>query len=166
MEHDKKWYAIYTRARHEKKVETQILGKGIEAYVPVREVLRQWSDRKKWVKEPLFSCYCFVHATDKERYDAVQSYGAVRVLGFNGQASIVRDVEIENIKKILKEIPDLESCQSFKIGDRVQIVRGNLAGLEGYLDEDRGGNRFVVNISSIQQAVRFNIALADIEKIS
>ena len=165
MSAQRAWYAIYTRARHEKKVKDQILNKGIEAYLPVREVLHQWSDRTKWVEEPLFSCYCFVHADTRERYEAVQSYGAVRILGFNGEAAIVRDVEIENIRRILKEIPDLEACHALKVGDFVRIRRGNLAGLEGYLEETRGANRFVVHIPSIQQAVRFNIALADVEKI-
>lgn len=165
MSEPKAWYAIYTRARHEKKVEIQIKQKGLEAYLPTREVLRQWSDRKKWVEEPLFSCYCFVHATPVERYQAVQSYGAVKVLGFNGAPSIVRDFEIENIKRVLKEMPETESCSDLVKGDQVRIIRGSLIGLEGWLEEVRGEKRFVVSIPSIRQAIRFNVALADIERI-
>ena len=45
-------------------------GKGIESYLPLKKVLKQWSDRKKWVEEPLFRSYIFIHADLKGRASA------------------------------------------------------------------------------------------------
>lgn len=151
------WYALYTRSRWEKKVDHQLHDKGIGSYLPLRGVLRQWSDRKKLVEEPLFRCYVFIHANARERLGALQTYGAVRIVTFNGKPAVVRDEEIENIKNILREKPQVESCPKVSKGDLVEIVSGPLSGLRGRLEEIRGEHRLVVSIDSIHQALRFNV---------
>jgi len=163
---EKHWYALYTRSRHEKKVELQLQDKGIESYLPVQSVLRQWSDRKKWVEEPLFRCYIFIHADPLERLHALQTYGAVRIVTFNNKPAIVRDEEIENIRRILKEIPIVEPCVPLSVGDIVEITRGPLSGLRGRLESLRGEYRLVVSIDSINQALRFNIDRDSIRLVS
>ena len=159
------WYALYTRSRHEKKVERQLDDKGIESYLPLRKVLHQWSDRKKWVEEPLFRCYVFVHVNAKDRLRALQTYGAVRVVSFNGKPAVVKEVEIEKIRRILREIPTVESCLNVKEGDIVEIVRGPLVGLRGRLVQIRNEHRLVMAIDSIHQALRFNVDAADVKAV-
>jgi transcription antitermination factor NusG len=44
---EKKWYALYTRSRWEKKIHEALLEKGIESYLPLQKILKQWSDRRK-----------------------------------------------------------------------------------------------------------------------
>ena len=159
------WYAIYTRPRHEKRVDEQIRKKGIESYLPLCHRLHRWSDRKKLVEVPLFSGYVFFHGNARDRYDAVRSYGAVRIVTFNGVPAVVRDDEIENIKRILKEIPSVESCPDVVVGDRVEILSGPLTGLQGRIEEIRSERRFVVSIPSVHQALRFNIEGVDLKVI-
>ncbi|MFH1941488.1 MAG: UpxY family transcription antiterminator [bacterium] len=159
------WYALYTRSRHEKKVERQLSDKGIDSYLPMRKVLRRWSDRKKWVEEPLFGCYVFIHADAMKRYQAVQTYGSVRIVHFNGQPAVVRDEEIDNIRRILSEVPSAESCPAVSVGDAVEIIRGPLTGFQGTLEEIRHEKRFVVSIPSIRQALRFNIDGMDVRAV-
>ncbi|NOZ57391.1 MAG: UpxY family transcription antiterminator [Calditrichaeota bacterium] len=156
------WYALYTKSRHEKKVDLQLREKGIESYLPLRGVWRQWSDRRKLVEEPLFRCYVFVHTNEKQRVRALQTYGAVRFVSFNGRPAIVRDEEIETIKRILREFPEAEACEPFSVGDLVEIVRGPLTGIMGRLEEIRGSRRLVVTIDSIHQGVRFEIDRLDV----
>ena len=62
----KTWYAIYTKSRNEKKVSSLLAEQDIEHYLPLVKKIRQWSDRRKTVEEPLFSSYIFVHITEKE----------------------------------------------------------------------------------------------------
>ena len=64
---DKKWFAIYTKPRWEKKVNSKLLEKGIESWCPVQKKESQWSDRKKIIEDPLFKSYVFVHITEEER---------------------------------------------------------------------------------------------------
>jgi len=157
------WYALYTRPRHEKKVARQLTDKGIESYLPMRKVLRQWSDRKKWIEEPLFGCYLFIHVNPGERLPALQTHGTVRLISFRGEPTVVPDREIETIRRILRENPVVETGPVAAVGDMVEIVLGPLTGLQGRLEAVQGGHRFIVSIDSIGQSVRFNVDKHDVK---
>ncbi|MBN2028712.1 UpxY family transcription antiterminator [bacterium] len=159
------WYALYTRSRYEKKVNDQLKDKGIESYLPLRNVLRKWSDRKKWIEEPLFRCYVFVHVDPVTRFQALQTYGCVRYVTFNSKPAIVRDEEIENIRRILRESPDVEPCTGLSRGDIVEIVCGPLSGLRGRLEAIHNQRRLIVSIESIHQALRLNVDGLDVKVI-
>lgn len=159
------WYALYTRSRHEKKVEWQLQQKGVTCYLPLRQVWRRWSDRRKLVEEPLFRCYVFVYGDEKDRLSALQTYGAVRIVSFNGRPAIVREEEIENIKRILREFPEAEACEGWVVGESVEIVRGPLTGIRGTLVQIRGAHRLVVNVDSIRQGIRFEIDASDVRSL-
>jgi transcription antitermination factor NusG len=88
------WHALYTKPRHEKKVADQLLDKRIDTYLPLRKILKQWSDRKKWVEEPLFKSYVFIHADAKERQRALYTYGVLKLVQFGDEPARVRDDEI------------------------------------------------------------------------
>jgi len=77
MEDPAKWYAVYTKSRTEKKLTGRLNEKGIESYLPLRKTLKQWSDRKKIVEEPLISSYVFVNIQNSRYYDVLNTQGAV-----------------------------------------------------------------------------------------
>jgi transcription antitermination factor NusG len=166
MTDGKKWYALYTKARHEKKVEKQIAEKSIQAYLPMNRVLRQWSDRKQWVEEPLFRSYLFVRADKLERYSAIQVYGAVHWVTFRGEPAIVPDREIDTIQRILRESPSVEACQDLETGEEVEITHGPMTGIRGKIDEFRGEGRIVVSVPSIRQALRFNVNRSEVRAVA
>src|SRR5574342_752189 len=89
------WYALYTRARFEKKVTLQLNNLGIESFLPMHKVLRYWSDRKKYLQQPLFPSYVFVFANAKERYQSTTPYGVVKMLSFRAQPTIIPDEQIK-----------------------------------------------------------------------
>ena len=53
------WYAVQTRSRHEKVVAHRLTEQGITTFLPTIQEEHRWSDRKKIVELPLFSCYVF-----------------------------------------------------------------------------------------------------------
>ncbi len=55
------WYVLYTKSRNEKKLTQLLSEKGFDVYCPLQETVKQWSDRKKKVQEPIFKSYIFVH---------------------------------------------------------------------------------------------------------
>ena len=63
---ERQWHALYVRSRSEKKVLSQLEEMGIEAYLPLVTKVKQWSDRRKKIEEPLFKSYVFVHSNAKE----------------------------------------------------------------------------------------------------
>ena len=100
---EKKWHVIYTKAKWEKKVDTLLLQKGFESWCPLQKKERQWSDRKKIIEEPLFRSYVFVKVSKDQYTQLLSTNGVVRFLYFDKKPAIIRDKEIELIKKYLGE---------------------------------------------------------------
>jgi len=154
MTAEKKWYAVYTKSRTEKKVYQELTASGIETYLPLIKTLKQWSDRKKWVEEPLFRSYLFVHITEPEYFKVLNSVGVVRYITFEGKAVTVPHRQILAIKQYINEETDHSvNYDHFDIGDHVEISRGSLMGLHGNLIEVKGRQRVKVEIDSVGQSI-------------
>ena len=127
-----KWYAIYTKPRWEKKVNSLLLQKGIEVYCPLNKVRRKWSDRIKTVEEPLFKSYVFVKITDEERTGVRMTSGVVNFVYWNGKPAIIKEKEIQTIKRFLDEYENVEVMRiDVTEGDRVQVTAGPMMDKEG-----------------------------------
>ncbi|MFQ5825235.1 MAG: UpxY family transcription antiterminator [bacterium] len=151
------WYALYTRPRFEKKVDAELKLKKLESFLPVRSVVRYWSDRKKRIDEPLFPSYVFIHGNVKERYLSLQTYGVVRMVCFNGHPTRIPDEQIESIHRILALGYDPEPHQYLNYGDEVEVVASPLRGLRGIYLEERRKNRLVISIHAIQQSIAVEV---------
>ncbi len=164
-----KWLALYTKSRAEKKVFTKLVSIGIECYLPLHFVERQWSDRKKMVEVPLFNSYLFVKTKTKEEYYTVlQCDGAVRFITIEGKASVIPDTEIDTLKFILqqsKEITLEPSYESFKPGEWVEINKGILKGVIGELVEHRGQHKFLIRIGALDQSIVVHVPISQITKL-
>jgi transcriptional antiterminator RfaH len=156
----KKWYAIYTRPHHEKKIHNQLQKFGIESYLPLQICLRQWSDRKKKVTEPLFSCYLFVHITLKEYFQVLNTDGVVRYISFEGKAVSIPDNQIQLIKNLLAmDFEITETFDYFERGTRVEIKAGPLIGISGELVDYVGKRRVIIRIDEICKSLWVNVPL-------
>ena len=82
------WYVIYARANSEKKLLENLQERNIDCYFPTKKVLKTWSDRKKWVDEPLFRCYIFVRVSYKEFFTALNTDSVVCYISFGGKAKL------------------------------------------------------------------------------
>ncbi|MCK5145761.1 UpxY family transcription antiterminator [bacterium] len=162
---ERHWFALYTRPRHEFKVSDQLRQKDIEFYLPIQRVLKQWSDRRKWINEPLFRSYIFINSDAKERYRAVQATGALCVVHIHGQPIKVPHSEIERIQRVLKAVPEVEAVDYFSRGDPVEIIRGPLMGLRGLFLETAGAARLVIRLEAVQQGIRFSVSRSDVKAL-
>ncbi len=127
-----KWYAVYTRPRWEKKVNGLLLQKGIESYCPLNKVRRKWSDRIKTVEEPLFKSYVFVKIADEERTSVRMTNGVVNFVYWEGKPAIIKEKEIQTIKRFLDEYENVEAVKmEISPGDNVQVASGPLMDKEG-----------------------------------
>jgi len=128
----RKWLAIYTRPRWEKKVNQLLLEKGLESYCPLNKVRRKWSDRMKIVEEPLFKSYVFVKVTEDDRSTVRMTNGAINFVYWNGKPAVVKEREITAIKRFLDEYENVEARPvDLKINQRVRITDGTLMEHEG-----------------------------------
>jgi transcription antitermination factor NusG len=157
----KTWYAVYTRPRHEKRIHSKLQQAGIEAFLPLRTTLRQWSDRKKKISEPLFSCYLFVYVSLGEYHKVLNVPGVVRYISFEGKAVPIADNQIQLIRKLLEF--DIEAtidlASRLPAGTRVEITAGPLMGIAGELVDYTGRKRVIIRIEEISKSILVNVSL-------
>ena len=148
------WYALYTRPRHEKQVFEDLTRRKIEAFLPTYKVRRRWSDRYKIVEEPLFKNYLFVRVDyGRSYYDILRPYGAVSFVTFEGVPAAIPGEEIESIRRLVESELPYNPHPYLKVGRKVRVKAGPLAGCEGILTRKRGLARLVLNINLLQQSV-------------
>ena len=75
---EKSWFALYTRPRSEFKAAEQINSLGVYYYLPTITKVRQWSDRKKKITEPVIRGYIFIYGDEKERLISLEQQAVVR----------------------------------------------------------------------------------------
>jgi transcription antitermination factor NusG len=155
MELKKKWYAIYTKPRWEKKVDGILLRKGVNSWCPVQKIQKQWSDRKKVIEEPLFRSYVFVNISEEERINVLMTDGVLNFVHYLGKPAIIREEEIDMMKKYLSEEDakiEIISLQGFKENTKVRINHGVFMDNMGTVI--RGGRKKVyVQLQSLEQVM-------------
>jgi transcription antitermination factor NusG len=121
------WYAVYTKPRWEKKVYALLEKEGFEAYCPLNRVRKKWSDRVKWTEEPLFKSYVFVRAKNEELMGVRQVNGVVNFVYWLGKPAVVRDKDIQVIRKFLNDYDDISvSPIDVRKDDKIMIRKGAL----------------------------------------
>lgn len=132
MHETKNWYAVYTRPKSEKKVAGILTRTKIENYCPLNRVRRQWSDRKKFLLEPLFTSYVFVKVTEAEHAMLKKVDGVINMVYWLGKPAVVREVEIDMIKNFLAECTDVKlEKRPIYLNDKVRVVAGPVAEVDG-----------------------------------
>jgi transcriptional antiterminator RfaH len=165
VEVDSNWYVLYTRARHEKKVEEELLERGYETYCPKVKQLKKWSDRKKIVEEPLFKSYCFVKIPENQKYKILSTLGVVKFISFGGKLAMLRSEIVDRIKSMLNEFDSGEvNIEKLNEKDNVLIKSGVFIDNHGIVLEDKP-RHLVLFIKELGIKVKFSKSNAIIQKI-
>jgi transcription antitermination factor NusG len=162
-----RWYAIHTRARHEKKAALQLQDKGVATFLPLITQARRWSDRSQLIQLPLFACYIFVRmaAPVVTRLAVLQTPGVIALVGIHGVGIPIPDKEIEDIKTLLARDAACTPYPFLNLGRRVRIRGGCFDGVEGILVGKNRDRSLVVSIELIQRSVAVRIEGYDVEAI-
>ncbi len=160
------WYAIYTKARAEKKVYERLSLNGFNAYLPLVTSLRKWSDRKKKIVSPLISSYVFVNIHKDSLYDALKIKGTSGLLRYLGKPAIIRDYEIENLQILMNDIEQVSLLKNekFEKGEAVEVIKGPFTGLIAQSVCIQGKYRIIVEIEAMGSKLAVNIPLAFVKK--
>jgi transcription antitermination factor NusG len=162
---DSRWYALWTRSRQEKVAAGMLDSLGMHNYLPLKSELRQWSDRKQVVEVPLFSGYVFVHMNPmgNSRLKVLKVPGVVAFVANQSGPLPIPDKEIEDIRKVLTAGTECSVQTTFNLGDRVRVVRGALAGVEGTLVRANSETRLLISIDMIRQGLAVSVSPQDLE---
>ncbi len=163
---EKKWYALYTKSRSEKKVRDLLLQQNYVVYLPLRKELRHWSDRKKWVEVPLINSYIFVLLNPARRLEVFNTNGLVAFVCDQGKPAVIPEKEIENMRAAVDSKLDFELQQGiFNVGETVRITSGTMAGVEGQIADIKGDKKFYVTIAQIGFTLVLDIKDTTFEKV-
>ena len=150
---DKNWLALYTKPRSEFKAEEQLLASNIQTYLPTLTRLKQWSDRKKKITEPLFRGYIFIYADEQERLISVEKQAIVRCLFDGGRPARIPDWQIENIRKMLDSDSEVIVHNGIVPGAKVMIKSGSFSGVIGTVINESSGKSISVSIDLLNRSV-------------
>jgi transcription antitermination factor NusG len=158
-----RWYALYTRANHERAVADQLRDRQLEHYLPQYESLRRWKDRTVRLHLPLFPGYLFVRLPLLKRLTVQQIPGVVQFVGFGGSPTEISESELYQIREVLSGGFRAEPHPFLRVGRRVRVRSGPLAGLEGILVRRKNRARLVISIELIVRSVAVEMDEADLE---
>jgi transcription antitermination factor NusG len=162
----RKWHAVYTKPRWEKKIHALFSAKGLESYCPLNKVRRKWSDRIKVVEEPLFKSYVFVKVSEEEKTRVRMTNGVLNFVYWAGKPAIIKEKEIDTIKKFLNEFESVTAEPlMLRSNMKVRIQRGAFMDKEAKVTKVMS-NKVQVIIESIGYSLiavidRSNIAMAE-----
>lgn len=161
------WYALYTKSRQEKKVFAELEQRGFTAYLPLEIKIRQWSDRKKKVEEPMIRSYVFIQTSEKEYYDILNISGAVRYVSFEGKAASIPEWQIDVMRKMTDtSTSHFYTSESFKKGEKISIEEGPLKGYNGEVVKDNKGNRkLIIRIENIGYSLVIESSATKVRKV-
>lgn len=159
------WFAVQTRPRHEKKVNSELREKGIHSFLPLHRERRRWSDRSQWVELPMFSQYLFVRVpgTGDARIRVLQTTGVVQFVGATVRGSPIPDEQIEGLLAIVSHRVPTAPHEFLRVGQRVRIRGGVLEGIEGILSAIRNEKSLVVSVDLIQKSVAIRVDGFEVE---
>jgi transcription antitermination factor NusG len=159
------WYAVQTRARHEKIVAQRLQQRAVTTFLPMMTEVHRWSDRKKVVEVPLFGCYVFakIAATKVERVRVLRVDGVLSLVGSRGEGTPIPDEQIHAVRTLLEERMPCQSHPFLKDGQRVRIRSGALDGMEGVLMSRRGDRTLVISIDAIQRSLAVSVEGYEVE---
>lgn len=160
------WYPIYTRSRAEKKIQAELTRKNIETYLPLKKVMKQWSDRKKMIEEPLLKSYLFVYISAKEYSEVITTYGFSRFIYFSGKVATIPERQLNDLKLLLANDADLELISyEISVGEKVLIKAGPFKGIIAELVALKNKKSLVLRLDSLGYAIEIKTSMAFIEPL-
>jgi len=159
------WHVLYTKSRCEKAVADKLSLSGIEVYCPLLKRKKLWSDRWKWVEEPLFRSYCFVNVDEKDRELVFSVPGVVRYVYHCGQPATIREKEMNLLKNWLMEYDhDSIEATNLNANDRIRIRSGAFMDQEAEVLESKG-NYALLLLEDLGLKVKVDLRKNLIEKL-
>jgi transcriptional antiterminator RfaH len=163
-----KWYAFYTKPRHEKKVAKALTERQIKHYLPLVSTIKQWQDRKKTVAEPLLKSYIFACIPIAERLNVLEVPGVVAMVKIGSSFPAIPQWQIDALQIFVDAYHAemrKEPYEKFVLGQKVEAIRGPLQGISGRIIAIGKRIRFAVGIDSIRSSFSVEIAAEDIRKL-
>jgi transcription antitermination factor NusG len=162
VSHPARWFAIWTRSRHEQTVRGQLEQKAIESFLPTVSKWSRWKDRRKRIDWPLFPGYCFARFDVRDRLDVLKCAGVVSIVSVDGEPAPIPERDIAGIRQLVESELAYDPCPLIHEGDMVEVAHGPLKGVVGRLVRKNDKARLLLSVDLIGQAVSAEVDAADV----
>ena len=168
LKYNENWFAVYTQSRAEKKVFERLEKAGVETFLPLVAILKQWSDRKKKVEQPLIKSYVFVKANILNLNSVLYIPGVLNILKYLGKPAIVKDSEIENLKILVNNNEHVQEIDSIDLskGEIIEVVKGPFTGLIAKYIHNSGKHRVIVEVEALKICMEVLMPINNIKKVT
>ncbi len=158
-----RWYAVYTKSRHEKRIQQQLDSQSLESFLPLYEAVHRWKDRRVLVRLPVFPGYLFVRMVLPEhRRPVITVPGVVNLVGRPGCPTPIEDHEIEALRLCSARGQSMMPHPYLTVGRLVRVRHGPLADMEGILVRRKGKSRLILSVKLIARAVAIEVDAGDV----
>jgi transcription antitermination factor NusG len=158
-----RWHVVHTRSRQEKALAQTLTAAGIEHYLPLIRRARFCGHRKRFIDEPLFACYLFLHGPAEATYLAVATKRVANVIKVADQARFIR--ELEQIRRALDSGAELSPYPYLQVGRRALVTGGPFRGIEGMIEEFPRPDRLILQIEALGRATSLEIDAGLLEPV-
>ena len=159
-----RWFAIWTRSRHEQVVREQLERQHIEAFLPTVTRWSRWKDRKKKIDWPLFPGYCFARFDPANTLPVLKCTGVVNIISVEGRPAPIPESELDSIRTLVASELQYDPCPLVREGQMVQVTHGPLKSVIGRLvRKDTQRARLILSVDLIGQAVSVEVDAADVK---
>jgi transcriptional antiterminator NusG len=159
-----RWFAIWTRSRHEQVVREQLERKNITAFLPTITRWSRWKDRKKKIDWPLFPGYCFAQFDPDDALQILKCTGVVNIVSVEGRPAPIPEYELDSIRVLVGSDLQFDPCPLIHEGMLVEVIHGPLRGVVGrLLRKDVSKARLMLSVDLIGQAVSVEVDAADVK---
>lgn len=152
------WFALYTRPRQEFKAAERMVRINISHYLPTIKKLKQWSDRKKMITEPLLRGYIFIYADEKERLEALKEYPVLNCVFDKGRPAVIPKWQMENLANYLKQESEFFLYEGLLPGNKVKIKKGPFEGIVGVIQQSDSQHTLAVTIELLNRSILTHIS--------
>jgi transcription termination/antitermination protein NusG len=161
------WYAVHTRARHEKMVAERLREQGVTTFLPLITEVHRWSDRRKKIELPLFSCYVFAKMIPRgvERLHLYRMNAVFGIVSVRGEWVAIPNEQIEAVRALINHQLPWSVHPFLKIGQRVRVRGGSMDGVEGVLLSRNGDRTLIISVEAIQRSLALRIEGYDVEPV-
>jgi transcription antitermination factor NusG len=163
----RRWFAVYTTSRHEKRVACHLEQRQIEHFLPVYRTERKWKDGSRVMLDlPLFPGYVFVRIFAHDRVGVLEVPGVIAMIGTGSRPAPLPDFEVEALRAGLDPSrAEPHPLLLLSVGQRVRIKIGALAGLEGIVLRRKSGFRVVLTLDLLMQSIAIEVDGDDVEPV-
>jgi transcription termination/antitermination protein NusG len=156
-----RWFVLWTRSHCEQLVHGQLTTKGFHPFLPTIDVWSRRAHLRRRIRIPMFPGYLFLHdALDKHGdVEVRKARGLVGILGYGwDRRAVVPPHEVEAIRRVVDTRVVARPHPYLKQGQRVRIIRGPMADVEGILLRIKENKGFLVlSVDLLQRSVAVEV---------